>query len=130
MKPVWTFVFFIVMNSKDNEASLGKLRALLLSSLDFAEDFGHNEPKYAAAVFRFSQEIRRIKREFMSSFENGSPTRGLPDILVGLGARAIASFMADRHPEKSEPLTLFMDGLEHAREELRGKVLPGPRIQA
>jgi hypothetical protein len=57
-----------VMNSKDDKASLGKLRALLLSSLDFSEAFG--QPKYGAAVFRFSQEIRSIKREFMSSFED------------------------------------------------------------
>ena len=49
----------------EDSAMLGELRAFLLSSLDFAEEFGRNEPKYAAAVADFSQEIRRIKKEFI-----------------------------------------------------------------
>lgn len=103
--------------------TLWDLRACLLSSVDFADDFAHNRPEYAADVTRFSQEIRRIKEEFMSSFEKDSAPSSLHDIVIGLtGARAMASIIAERHPEKSGPLTRFVEGLEHTQEEFIGKV--------
>jgi len=111
------------MKLADDRPSLGDIRAGLLSSVDFADDFAYNRPEYAADVTRFSQEIRRIKKELMSSFEESSAPSSLPDILVGLsGARAMASIMAERHPEKSGPLTRFVEGLKHAQEEFIGKV--------
>jgi hypothetical protein len=113
------------MQSADDRPSLWDLRVCLLSSVDFADDFAHNRPEYVADVTRFSQEIRRIKRELMSSFEEGSAPLSLHDIVNGLmGARAMASIMAEHHPEKSVPLTRFVEGLKHAQEEFVGKVHP------
>lgn len=118
------------MKSAD-ELSIWDLRRRLLSSVDFAEDFAHNRPEYAAAVTNFSQEIRRIKKELMSSFEEGSPPSSLHDIVIGLtGARAMASIMAERHPEKSGPLTGFVEGLDHAQEEFIRRVRPDVKPQA
>jgi hypothetical protein len=111
------------MKSADDRPSLWDLRACLLSSVDFADDFAHNRPEYAADVTRFSQEIRRIKKELMSSFEKGSAPSSLPDIVNGLtGARAMASIMAEHHPEKSGLLTRFVEDLKNAQEEFIGKV--------
>jgi hypothetical protein len=113
------------MQSADDRPSLRDIRACLLSSVDFADDFAHNRPEYAADVARFAQEIRRIKKELMSSIEEGSASSSLPDIVNGLtGARAMASIMAEHHPEKSGPLTRFVEELKHAQEELIGKVHP------
>jgi hypothetical protein len=113
------------MQSADDRPSLWDLRACLLSSVDFADDFAHSRPEYAAAVTRFSQEIWRIKKELMSSIKEGSAPSSLHDIVNGLtGARAMASIMAEYHPEKSGPLTQFVEGLKHAQAELIGKVHP------
>ncbi len=104
---------------------LWKIRSCLLSSLDFAEDFAHHKPEHAAAVTRFSREIQRIKKELMSSFEEGSAPGTLPDIVNGLtGARAMASIMAERQPEKSGSLNRFVEGLQHAQEEFIRKIRP------
>jgi len=111
------------MKSVDDRPSLWDLRACLLSSVDFADDFAHNRPEYAADVTRFSQEIRRIKKELMRSFEEGSAPSSLPDIVNGLsGARAMASIMAEHHPEMSGPLARFVEGLKNAQEEFIGKL--------
>ncbi len=113
------------MKLADDRPSLWDLRACLLSSVDFADDFAHNQPEYAADVTRFSQEIRRIKKQLMSSLEQGSAPSSLPAIVNGLtGARAMASILAERYPEKSVPLTRFVEGLKDAQEEFIGKVRP------
>lgn len=52
----------------DDRPSLWDLRACLLSSVDSAEDFAHDLPEPAASVTRFTQEIRKITKELMSSF--------------------------------------------------------------
>ncbi|MEP6934857.1 MAG: hypothetical protein ABI988_13110 [Nitrospirota bacterium] len=118
------------MKSAD-ELSVWDLRTHLLSSVDFAQDFAHNRPEHAAAVTSFSQEIRRIKKELMISFEEGSAPSSLHDIVNGLtSARALASIMAEHHPEKSGPLTEFVEGLKHAQEEFIRKVRPDVEPQA
>ena len=119
------------MKSADDRPSLWDLRTELLSSIDFAEDFAHNRPEYAAAVTSFSQEIRRIKKELMSSFGKGSVPSSLHDIVNGLTkASAVASIMAERHPEKSGPLTDFVKDLGHAQGEFIRKVQPDVKPQA
>ena len=61
----------------------------------------------------------------MSSFEEGSAPSSLHDIVNGLMvARMMASIMAEHHPEKSDTLTRFEEGLEHAHEEFIRKVRP------
>ena len=119
-----------VMRSAD-ELSVWDLHNHLLSSVDFAEDFARNRPEYAAAVTSFSQDIRRIKKELMSSFEEGSAPSSLHDIMNGLTcAKAMASIMAEHHPEKSGPLTRFVESLKHAQEEFIQKVRPDVEPQA
>jgi hypothetical protein len=109
----------------DDRPSIWDVRTCLLSSLDFAEDFAHIRPEHAAAVTNFSQEIRKIKRELMSSFDEGSAPSSLHDIVNGLtGARAMVSIMAERHPEERGLLTRFLDGLRHAQEEFIQQVRP------
>ena len=118
------------MKSADDRPSLWDLRTELLSSIDFAEDFAHNRPEYAAAVTSFSQDIRRIKKELMSSFKEGSAPSSLHDIVNGLTiAGAMASIMAEHHPEKSGPLTRFVESLNHAQEEFIQKVRPDVKPQ-
>jgi len=113
------------MKSVADSPSIWDIRACLLSSVDFAEEFAHNRPEYTDAVTRFSQEIRRIKKELMSAFDEDLVQAPLHDIVNGLvGARGIASIMAERHPEKSGPLAQFEDGLNHAQEEFIRKVRP------
>lgn len=107
---------------------LWELRSCLLSSLDFAEDFAHNRPEYAAAVTCFSEEIRSINNELISSFEENedSAPSSLDNIVSQLeGARSVALVIAKRHPEKSGPLTRFVEGLRDAQKELIRKVGPG-----
>jgi hypothetical protein len=114
-----------IIKSADDRPSLGDLRACLLSSVDFAEDFARNRPEYTDAVTRFTQEVLRIKRELMTAFQDDLHLAPLHDIVNGLtGARGMASIMAERHPEKSGPLTRFVEGLEHAQEEFIRKVKP------
>ena len=107
---------------------LWELRSCILSSLDFARDFAHNRREYAAAVTCFSDEIRKINSELISSFkedEDSAPS-SLDDIVSQLeGARSAALVIAKRHPEKSGHLTRFVEGLHHAQKELIGKVGPG-----
>ena len=112
------------MESETDRPTLWDIRNGLLSSLDFAEGYAHHQPKHASDVACFSQELRRLKNELMSAFEKDSvPTPH--DILVGLiVARAGAIIMAERHPEKSGPLTQFVEGLKHAQAEFMGKVRP------
>ena len=113
------------MKSAADGPSLWDLRRCLLSSSDFAEDFGHNRPEHAAAITRFLEAIQRIKKELMSSFEEGLAPSSLHDIVNGLtGARAMASVMAKRHPEKSGPLRKFEEDLKHAQKELIESVRP------
>ena len=113
------------MKSEVDYPSLWDIRRCLLSSVDFAEDFALSHPEHAEAVTRFSQEIRRIKRELTSSIEEGSAPSEPHDIVVGLsGARGMASIMAKRHPEKSGILIRFGEGLKHAREEFIRNVRP------
>jgi hypothetical protein len=113
------------MESETDRPTLGDVRSYLLSSLDFAEGYAHHQPEHASAVARFSQELRRLKNELMSSFEKGSVQAPLHDIVNGLtGARAMAEIMAERHPEKSGPLTQFVEGLKHAQAEFIEKVRP------
>jgi hypothetical protein len=111
------------MKSESDRPSVWDVRACLLSSVDFAEDFALDRPEFADAVIRFSQEVRRIKKELMTSFKDDLVLAPLHDIVNGLvGARGMASIMAERHPEKSGPLIQFVEGLKHAQEEFIGKV--------
>jgi hypothetical protein len=113
------------MKSAGDSPSFWNIRAYLLSSLDFAEDFASNCPDHAADVARFSQELRRLKKDLMTSFEGDLVLAPLHNIVNGLtGARGMASIMAERHPEKSGPLTQFVEGLKHAQAEFIGKVRP------
>jgi hypothetical protein len=113
------------MKSEVERPSLWDIRRELLSSVDFAEDFALSHPEHADAVARFSQELRRLKRELMSHFKSSFTPAPLHDIVNGLtGARAVASFMAERHPEKSGPLSRFEDGVKHAQVEFIRKVRP------
>jgi hypothetical protein len=117
------------MKSADDRPSLWDIRACLLSSLDFADEFAHDRPEYAAAVARFSQEIRRIKKELMTSFKDDLVLAPLHDIVNGLtGATGMASIMAERHPEKSGPLTRFVEALQHAQNEFIAKYAHGQGI--
>ena len=109
----------------EERPSIWDLRSFLLSSLDFAEDFANNCPEHAAAVTRYSQEIRRIKEELMITLQDDSYPSSLHDVLNGIiGARAMAPIIAERHPEKTGPLTKFVENLKRAQEEFIGKVRP------
>ncbi|HSQ50676.1 MAG TPA: hypothetical protein VLL94_05340 [Nitrospiraceae bacterium] len=117
------------MEAKDElseaNVSVHDIHRCLLSSLDFAEDFAHNQREHAAAVTDFSQDIRMIKRVLMSSFKPDFVPASLHDIICGLiAARVIAEIMRERDPEKSDSLTRFMEGLNHAQAEFIGKVRP------
>ena len=116
------------MKSADDSPSFWNIRNWLLSSLDFAEDFTSNCPIHAADVARFTHELRRLKKDLMTSFEGDVVLAPLHDIVTGLmGARGMGSIMAERHPEKSGPLTQFVEGLEHAQAEFIGKVRPSAK---
>jgi len=113
------------MESEAYKPTVWEVRRFLLSTLDLLEGYARHRPEHASAVARFSQELRRLKDELMSSFEAGSAQTTLPDILNQLTAvRGTASLMAERHPEKSGPLAQFEDGLNHAQEEFIRKVRP------
>ena len=119
------------MSSSDDKPTLWDIRSWLLSSLDFAEDFAHNRSEHAVAVTRFVQDIRRLKKELMNLFKDDLVLSPLHDIVNGLtGARAMASIMAERHPEKSGPLTRFVEGLKDAQDEFIRKVRAGGYPQA
>jgi len=47
-----------------------------------------------------------------------------------MGARGIAEIMAERDPEKSGPLTRYVEDLKHAHEEFIRKVRPEVNPQA
>src|SRR5262249_46325999 len=67
--------------------SVWDLSACLLSSVDSAEDFAHPLPESAASVTRFTQEIRRIIKELMSSFyERLAPPSPYANIMNGLSS--------------------------------------------
>lgn len=113
------------MKSKDDSPSFWEIRTCLLSSVDFAEEFASNQPEHAVAVTSFVRDIRRIKKELISSLEEESLPSSLHDIVNGLtGARAMASIMAERHPERSGPLTKFVEDLKYAQKELIRSVRP------
>ena len=83
----------------EDDMSVYYIRRYLLSSLDFAEDFAHNQREHAASVTDFSQGIRRIKMELMSSFKQDLAPASLHDIICGLiAARVIAEIMLERDP--------------------------------
>ena len=113
------------MKSDVDSPSLWDIRRCLLSSVDFAEDYALSHPEHADAVTRFSQEIRKLKTELMSSFEGGSALSALDEIVNALsGARALVMILADRHPNKTRPLTRFEEGLINAQEKLIRNVRP------
>lgn len=113
------------MKPDDDSPSIWDIRRCLLSSLDFAEDFGLSHPQHADAVTHLSQEIRRIKEELISAFEDSLNLSPIHDIVNGLvGARAMAVIMAERNPEKSEALGRFKDSLIRAQKEFIRKVRP------
>ncbi len=68
----------------------------------------------------------------MTSFEEeGSTPSSLHDIVNGLtGARAMASIMAEHHPEKSGLLNGFVQGLNNTQEKLIRSVQPESTAQA
>jgi hypothetical protein len=112
------------MESEAYRPTVWEVRRFLLSTLDLLECYAHHRPEHASAVARFSQELRRLKDELMSSFEAGSTQTTLPDILNQLTAvRGTASLMAEHHPE-SGSLTRFVESLQHAQEDFIGKVRP------
>src|SRR6476620_4727122 len=113
------------MKSEADRPSIWDIRAQLLSAVDSAEDFAYNRPEFADAVTRFTQEVRRIKNELMTSFEKDVVQAPFHDIMNGLtGAKGMASIMAERHPEKSGSLTRFVEGLDDAQEQFIRKVRP------
>ena len=113
------------MKSDVDSPSLWDIRRCLLSSVDFAEEYALSHPERAEAVTRFSQEIRKLKKELMSSFEEGSALSVLDEILNALsGARALVTILVDRHPNKTRLLTRFEEGLIHAQEKFIRHVRP------
>ena len=106
------------MESEADRPTVWQVRSFLLSTLDLLEGYAHHRPEHASAVARFSQELRRLKDELMSSFEAGSARTTLPDIVKQLTAvSGLASAMAERHPEKRGSLTQFVEGLGRAHKE-------------
>jgi hypothetical protein len=113
------------MKSANDRRSVWDLRALLLSSLDFAEEFAVQRPEFADAVNHFSQEVRRIKKELMASFKDDLVQAPLHDVVHGLTcASAMASILAEQRPEKSDALNVFEEGLKQAREKFIRTVRP------
>ena len=113
------------MEPEVEKPSFDDIRHALLSSIDHAEDFAFRYPDHADAVTRLLQEIRRIKKELMSSFEDSLRPSGLPSIVSELVyARVSATLMAERHPERSSPLSRFTDDLNLALQEFYRKVHP------
>ena len=121
----------LLMKSADDGPSVWDVRRCLLSSVDYLEGFAHHRSEHATAVTSFSQEIRRIQKELMSSFEEDYPPSSLHEVVAGLmGAKAIVWAMAERHPEKSVPLTGFVESLKHAQEEFIQRVQRDVKPQA
>jgi len=110
--------------------SVRDLHESLLFLLDVAEELAHNRPEYAAAVTSFSHEIRRIKKELMSSFELGSVRHENAILNELIRAKVIASLLEEHHPEKRDILTKFQVDLGHAWDELTRKVWPDVKPQA
>jgi hypothetical protein len=108
----------------DESPSVWDLRAGLLSTVDFAEDYAHDLPKSAATVTHFTQEIRRITKELTSSlYGRLGPLSPFYKIVDGLSSvRKLASIMAERDPANSEALTRFVESLIHAQEEFLGNL--------
>src|SRR5689334_2718825 len=113
------------MEATDKRPTVWDIRGCLLSSVDFAKDYALHRPEHAPAMTSFVEEIERIKKELLSSFEESSFPSSLPDILNGLiGASAIASIMAERHPERSGALNSFVEDLKDVQQEFIRKVRP------
>jgi hypothetical protein len=101
------------------------IRACLLSSVDWAQDFAEDHPEFANAVEHFSQEVRRIKKQLMASLRDDSIPASLHDIVNGVtGARGSALVMAERHPDKSGALNLFEEELTHTLKNLVRAIRP------
>lgn len=112
------------MESAIERPTIGDIRNHLLSGLDFAEGYAHHQPEHASDVTRLLEEVRRLKSELMSSFENEVQV-SLHNVVLGIGtARMMAEFMAERDPEKCGPLMQFAESLKHAYAEFIGKVIP------
>ena len=120
----------LLMKSADDVPSVRDLRACLLSLVDVAEELAHNRPEYAAAVTSFSQEIRRIKKELVSSFELGSVRHELEILNELIPARVIVQLMEECHPEKRGLLTKLQEDLGHAWEEINRRTRPDVDPQA
>jgi hypothetical protein len=116
--------------SADPFPSVRDLRASLLSLLDVAEELARNRPEYAAAVISFSQEIRRIKKELMSSFEVDLARHELEILTKLTQAQVIAQLMEESHPEKRGLLTKIQKDLGRAWGELSRTVRPDVERQA
>jgi hypothetical protein len=113
------------MQSANDRPSVWDIRACLLSSVDFAQDFAEDHPEFADAVEHFSHEVRRIKKQLMASLRDDSIPASLHDIVNGVtGARGNASVMAERYPEKSGVLNLFEEDLTQALKNLVRTIRP------
>ena len=112
------------MKSADHVPSVQNLRACLLSLVDVAEELALNRPGYAAAATSFSQEIRRIKKELVSSFEMDSVRHELAILNELTRAQVMAQLMEESHPEKRGFLTKLQEDLGHAWGELNRRIRP------
>ena len=113
------------MESEVERPSIWDIRNGLLSCIDHAEEYALRHPEHAEAVTRLVQELRRIKKELMSSFKPNVRPAPRQDLLYGLtNMRVFAEFMRERDPENSDALTRVVDDLIHAQAEFLGKVRP------
>lgn len=106
------------MDSQEDQQDpdVWKLRAALLSSIDFAEGLARHEPEHAAAVARYSHAIRTDMQQVMNAFETGGPPTW-HDVMVGpLAALAMASNLAERIPEKNDALSQFGQEVKEAQD--------------
>lgn len=113
------------MEPATDRPTLWHIRGCLFSSLDHADMFAHNRPEFADAVTRFTREVRRIKKELITSFEEDLVLAPLHDIVNGLtGAKGMASIMAEHHPEKSDAINRFVKDLNDAQQKSIREVRP------
>jgi hypothetical protein len=106
------------LNPADGGPSVQTLRAALLCVVDVAEELAQNRPEYAAAATSFSQEVRKIRKELVSSFELGSVQRELAILNELTYTKTIVSIMEERYPEKRGFFTKLNEDLGHAWGEL------------
>lgn len=114
------------MTSAEERPSIWDIRGHLLSSVDLAEDFARAEPQHAEAVAILSHQIRRIKIELMTFFDETPIPAPLHVIMHGFtAAREMVLILSDRYREKSHSLTQLSDDLKRAQVEFIRKVRPG-----